>query len=192
MTPKTAITTLPDVTASEANQHATGKTARSDGANTDRVHRTLWLELLSATCEPERAVLRCAMSILHGAQAFEIDPVTGNCYTVAGFERAAASWAEECASYDRKDDAEANPYRHDLVMEGRAVQARYAAVHPHLAEPVWFPNHGPHNCLYCLMEANEAAGLPVETGMDPVTGGIAKPGPTEPVAAMLPGMEDAA
>lgn len=131
------------------------------------------------------------MSLLAGAQAFEIDPVTGNCYTVAGFERTAASWAAENAWNDRKEDAEANPYRHDFVMEGRQVQARYAAVHPQLAEPVWF-DHGPHNCLYCLAEANEAAGLPWDTGMDPVTGAILKPEPLETVAVPLPGMESAA
>lgn len=157
-----------------------------------QIRTELWLELLSATCEPERAVLRCAMSILYGAQAFEIDPVTGNAYTVAGFERAAASWAVENAWNDRKEDAEANPYRHDFVIEGRQVQARYAAVHPHLAEPVWFPDHGPRTCIYCLMDANEAAGLPVDTGVDWATGGVAKPEPAETVAVTLPGMEEAA
>lgn len=192
MTAKTTITTLQDVTALDTERRVTDKPARNNKADTDRVHRTLWLELLSATSEPERAVLRCAMSLLHGAQAFEIDPVTGNSYTVAGFERAAASWAEECASYDRKGDADANPYRHDLAMEGRAVQARYAAVHPQLAEPVWFPDHGPRSCVFCLMEANGAAGLPAETGMDLVTGGVAKLKPLETTAVMLPGLEDAA
>lgn len=192
MITKTTITTLPDVTAPEAGQRVTGKPVRSDEDDAKRVRKVLWLELLSACCEPERAVLRCAMSLLCGAQAFEIDSVTGNSYTVAGFERAAASWAEQNDWNDRKEDAEANPYRHDFVMEGRAVQARYAEVHSQLAEPVWFPNHGPQSCVFCLMEANEAAGLPFDTGMDPVTGGIAKPGPTEAVAAMLPGMEDAA
>lgn len=158
----------------------------------ERVHRILHVELLSATSEPERAVLRCALNLLRGAQAFEIDPVFGYAYTVAAFERAAASWAAEYAWYDRKGDAEANPYRHDLVMEARAVQARYAVVHPHLAEPVWFPSHGPHSCVFCLMEFNEAAGLPAETGMDPVTGGIAKPEQTKLVEMMPPGLEDAA
>lgn len=189
---KSAITTLPDVTAPDVDKCAGGKPAHSDKDDAERVRKVLWLELLSATCEPERAVLRCAMSILHGAQAFEIDPVTGNCYTVAGFERAAASWAVENDWNDRKDDAEANPYRHDFVIEGRQVQARYAAVHPHLAEPVWFPDHGPRSCVFCLMEANGAAGLPAETGMDLVTGGVAKLKPLETTAVMLPGLEDAA
>lgn len=169
------------------------KPRKADAARTpEQIRKELRLELLSASCEEERAVLRCAMSILHGAQAFEIDPVTGNAYTVAGFERAAASWAVENAWNDRKEDAEANPFRHDFVMEGREVQARYAAVHPHLAEPVWFPDHGPHNCIYCLADANEAAGLPFDTGVDWATGGIAKPKHLEAVAATLPGMEDAA
>lgn len=141
----------------------------------DQIRRTLHLELLSAHNEPDRAVLRCALNLLRGAQDFEIDSVTGTARTVAGFERAAASWAEQYGWYDRGEDSEGNPFRHDLAMEGRAVQARYAEVHPQLAEPVWFGDHGPHSCVFCLMAANEAAGLPVETGMDPVTGGVAKP-----------------
>lgn len=190
MTTKTTITTLPDVTVPDFGQRVVNKPVRNNEDDAKRIRKVLRLELLSATCEPERAVLRCAMSLLHGAQAFEIDPVTGNCYTVAGFERATASWAEQNAWNDRKDDAEANPYRHDFVMEGRAVQARYAEVHPHLAEPVWFPDHGPHSCVFCLMEANEAAGLPFDTGVDWATGGIAKPEQAGPVAVALPGMED--
>jgi hypothetical protein len=146
-------------------------------ATPDQIRRTLHLELLSAGNEPDRAVLRCALNLLKGAEPFEIDPVSGVARTVAGFEHAAASWAEQHAWYDRRDDAEANPFRHDLAMEGREVQAGYAEVHPQLAEPVWFPDHGPHTCVFCLIAANEAAGLPVETGVDPVTGGIARPEP---------------
>lgn len=157
----------------------------------ERVRRILHVELLSATSEPERAVLRCALNLLRGAEPFEIDPETGLACTVAGFERATTAWAEQLAWYDRSDDAETNPYRHDLVLEGREVQARFAAVHPQLAEPVWFPDHGPRTCVFCLMEANEAAGLPLETGMDPITGGIAKPEQTETVEMILPGLEAA-
>lgn len=192
MTTKTTITTLPDVTAPDTDRHDAGKATRRDEDDAKRVRKVLRLELLSATSELERAVLRCAMSLLHGAQAFEIDRVTGNCYTVAGFERAAASWAVENDWNDRKEDAEANPYRHDFVMEGREVQARYAEVHPHLAEPAWFPNHGPHSCIYCLMEANEAAGLPSDAGINWDTGTVMKPEQLGPVEMMLPGMEDAA
>lgn len=148
----------------------------------ERVRRILHVELLSATSEPERAVLRCALNLLRGAEPFEIDPVTGLAYTVAGFERAAMAWAEQLAWYDHSEDAEVNPYRHDLALEGREVQARFAAVHPCLAEPVWFPDHGPSTCVFCLMDANEAAGLPLETGMDPVTGGVASEGGVEGVA----------
>lgn len=158
----------------------------------ERVRRTLHVELLSATSEPERAVLRCALNLLRGAEPFEIDPVTGLAYTVVGFERATTAWAEQLDWYDRGEDAEANPHRHDLALEGREVQARFAAVHPNLAEPVWFPDHGPHSCVFCLMDTNEAAGLPPETGMDPATGGIAKPETVEAVAVTLPGLEDAA
>jgi hypothetical protein len=142
---------------------------------TDRVRRALYLGLLSAACEQDRAVLRCARNLLNGAEPFEIDPVTGVARTVTGFERAAASWAEQHAYYDRGDDADTNPYRHQFAMEGRDVQAKYADVHPQLAEPVWFPSHGPHSCAFCLMDASEAAGLPVGTGMDPITGGVAMP-----------------
>lgn len=153
-----------------------GKNGHARENSPEQIRKVLWLELLSATNEPDRAVLRCAMNLLSGAEPFEIDPVTGVSRTVAGFERAAASWAEYLSWYDRKDDADTNGYRHDYAMEGRQVQAGYAAVHPHLAEPVWFPDHGPHSCAFCLMEANEVADLPVESGMDPVTGGVAKPG----------------
>lgn len=140
----------------------------------EQIRTELWLELLSATAEPDRAVLRCALSLLSGAQEFEIDPTTGNARTLAGYGRAAASWAREYDWYERKGDAETNPYRHDLVMQARKVQAGYVAVHPQLAGVSWFPDHGPHDCVFCLMDANEAAGLPVESGMDPVTGGVAK------------------
>lgn len=166
--------------------------AAASDSSPEQVRKILWLELLSASCEEDRAVLRCALNLLNGAEAFEIDPVTGSAYTVAGFERATTAWAEQLAWYDRSEDAEANPYRHDLAMEGREVQARFAAVHPHLAEPVWFPDHGPRTCVFCLMDANEAAGLPLETGMDPITGSIAKPEQTGSVEMMLPGMEAAA
>jgi hypothetical protein len=142
----------------------------------EQIRKILWLELLSAGCEPERAVLRCAMNLLSGAEPFEIDPVTGTARTLAGYEQAAASWVREYDWYERKDNAETNPYRHDLVMQARAVQAEYVAVHPELMGPLWFPDHGPQSCVFCLMDANEAAGLPVETGMDPITGGVAKPG----------------
>lgn len=192
MSTKTTITTLPDATGPDADKRATGKPVRSDEDDAKRIRKVLRLELISATNEPERAVLRCAMSLLRGAQAFEIDPVTGSAYTVAGFERAAASWAVENDWNDRKEDAEANPYRHDFVMEGRAVQARYAAVHPRLAEPVWFPDHGPHSCIYCRMDANEAAGLPSDAGINWDTGTVMKPKRLEPVEMMLPGMDDAA
>ena len=141
-----------------------------------QIRTELWLELLSACCEPERAVLRCAMNLLAGAEPFEIDPVTGNARTLAGYERAAVSWAREYDWYQRRDDTEAESWRHDLVMQAREVQAGYVAVHPQLAGAPWFPDHGPHSCAFCLMAANEAAGLPVETGMDPVTGDVAKPG----------------
>lgn len=135
----------------------------------------LRLELLSASCEEDRAVLRCARNLLNGAEPFEIDPVSGVARTVAGFGRAAASWAVQHDWYDRGDGADTNPYRHDLAMEGREVQAGYARVHPRLAESAWFPGHGPSSCVFCLMDANEAAGLPVDTGMDLVTGGVAMP-----------------
>lgn len=148
----------------------------------ERVRRTLHLELLAASSEPDRAVLRCALNLLRGTQAFEIDPVTGLAYTLAGFERATTAWAEQLAWYDRIENAEANPHRHDLVLEGREVQARFAAVHPQLAEPVWFPDHGPRTCVFCLMDANEAAGLPIESGVDPVTGGVASEDRVEGVA----------
>lgn len=141
----------------------------------EQIRAALWLELLSAGCEEERAVLRCAMNLLKGAQTFEIDPVTGVACTVAGFEQITPRWAEMLAEYDRREDADTDWHRHQFAMEGREVQARYAAVHPELAEPVWFPDHGPHSCVFCLIEFNEAAGLPMETGMDPVTGGVAKP-----------------
>jgi hypothetical protein len=158
----------------------------------EQIRSELWLELLSAKSEPERAVLRCALNLLKGAQAFEIDPVYGVSYTEDGFERAAASWATEYAWYTRDGNPDPYGHRHDLVMKARQVQADYAAVHPHLAEPVWFPDHGPHNCVFCLMAANEVAGLPYDTGMDSVTGSIVKPEPAETVAVPLPGMEDAA
>jgi hypothetical protein len=150
-------------------------TPNAPAARTDeQIRKALWLELLSACCEPGRAVLRCALSLLSGAQEFEIDPVTGVSRTLASYERAAASWAREYVWYERKDDAQTNPYRHDLVMQAREVQAGYVAVHPQLAGAPWFPDHGPHSCVFCLMDANEAAGLPAETSMDPVTGGVAK------------------
>lgn len=168
------------------------KNSRVRENSPEQIRKELWLELLSAKSEPERAVLRCAMSILHDAQAFEIDPVTGNAYTVAGFERAAASGAVENTWNDRKEDAEANPYRHDFAMEGRAVQARYAEVHPRLADPVWFPDHGPRSCIYCRMEANETAGLPSDAGINWDTGTVMKPEQPGPVEMMPPGMEDAA
>jgi hypothetical protein len=153
------------------------KTRETVAARTpEQIRRALHLGLLSANCEPERAVLRCALNLLNGAESFEIDPVSGVARTVAGFERAAASWAEQYDWYDRGDSPDTNPFRHDLAMEGRQVQARYAVVHPHLAEPVWFPDHGPRSCAFCLMAANEASGLSAETGMDPATGGVAQPG----------------
>lgn len=139
---------------------------------TERLRRVLWLELLVATCEQDRAVLRCALNLANGAEPFEIDPVTGVAHTVVGFEQAAASWARQYAWYERSEDPDTNPWRHDMVLEGRTVQANYAAVHPELAESVWFPDHGPHNCVFCLMDANDAAGLPIETGMNPVTGRV--------------------
>lgn len=191
MTAKTAITILPDVTTPSFGRHVTGKPVCSNEDDAKRVRRVLRLELILATSEPERAVLRCAMNLLRGAEPFEIDPVTGVAHTVAGFEQAAASWVRQHAWYDRDEDADTNWYRHKFAMEGRGVQSRYAAVHPQLAEPVWFPNHSPRTCVFCLMEANEAAGLPVETGMDPVTGGVAKLRPAEAVAVALPGMENA-
>lgn len=169
------------------------KPCKTDAARSpEQVRKALWLELVSADNELERAVLRCAMNLLAGAEPFEIDPVTGLSRTVAGFQRNAARWAEEYAWYDRKDDSDINPYRHELAMKARKVQARYSSIHPQLAEPLWFPDHGPHDCAFCLVAANEAAGLPVLTGMDPITGRIAKPEPAEMAAAMLPGMEDAA
>lgn len=139
----------------------------------EQIRRDLHWALISATCEPDRAVVRCAMNLLRGVEPYEIDPTTGVARTVAGFKLAAATWAERYSWYERAEDADTNPWRHDLVLEGREVQAGYATVHPELAEPVWFPDHGPRDCVFCLMEANEAAGLPVETGMDPVTGGVA-------------------
>jgi len=146
-------------------------------AETDRVRKALWLDVLTADSEPERAVLRCALNILNGAQAFEINPVTGTAYTVAAFERAAVAWAEQHAEYDRRKSPDTDWFRHQLALEGWAVQADFAAVHPRLAEPRWFPGHGPRSCVFCLMDANEEAGLPVETSMDPVTGGVAAPEP---------------
>lgn len=143
-------------------------------ADDERVRRALWLDVLTADSEPERAVLRCALNILNGARAFEIDPVTGTAYTVAAFERASVRWAEQHAEYDRRESPDTDWFRHQLALEGRAVQAKFATFHPRLAEPRWFPDHGPSSCVFCLMDANEAAGLPVETGMDPVTGGVAK------------------
>lgn len=169
-----------------------GTNGRARENSPEQIRKILWLELVSANSEPERAVLRCALNLLAGAEPFEIDPATGLSRTVAGFERNAARWAEEYAWYDRRDDPDINPYRHELAMKARTVQARYAAIHPQLAEPLWFPDHGPHDCAFCLVAANEAAGLPVLTGMDPVTGRIAKPEQTEPVEMMLPEMEDAA
>jgi hypothetical protein len=137
----------------------------------EQIRRFLVVELLSAKTEPEKAVFRCALNLLRGAEAFEIDPVTGLGYTVAAFRQIAPRWAELHAEYDHRDGGDF--WQHRIMRDGRAVQARYAAVHPELAEPVWFPDHGPRMCVFCLMEANEAAGLPIETGMDPVTGGIA-------------------
>lgn len=192
MTTKTTMTTPPDVTAPDFGRRAISKPARSDEDVARRVRKALWLELVSANSEPERAVLRCALNLLAGAEPFEIDPVTGLSRTVAGFERNAARWAEEYAWYDRRDDPDINPYRHELAMKARTVQARYAAIHPQLAEPLWFPDHGPHDCAFCLVAANEAAGLPALTGMDPVTGRIVKSEQTEPVAVALPGIEVAA
>lgn len=152
-----------------------------------RVRRFLWLGVLTADSEAERAVLRCALNILNGAQAFEIDPVSGTAYTVAAFERATVAWAEKHAEYDRRESPDINWYRHQLALEGWQVQAEFAAFHPRLAEPRWFDGHGPHSCVFCLMDANEANGLPIETGMDPVTGGVAAPEPvvlvTEPERA---------
>ncbi|WP_194923176.1 hypothetical protein [Catenulispora pinisilvae] len=146
-------------------------------AEVERVRRALWLDVLAANSEPERAVLRCALNILSGARTFEIDPVTGTAYTVAAFEQAAVAWAEQHAEYDRHESPDTDWYRHQLALEGRAVQAKFATFHPHLAEPRWFPGHGPRSCVFCLMVANEAAGLPVESGIDPVTGGVATPEP---------------
>lgn len=157
----------------------------------ERVRRIVRRELLSANCEEERAVLRCALNLLRGVQDFEIDPVSGLARTVAGFERNAARWAEEYAWHGRDESADTNPYRHDLAMKAREVQARFASVHPHLAEPVCFPDHGPQSCVFCLMNANRAAGLPIDAGVNPVTGGVAKPKQVLPMAVMLPGLEDA-
>lgn len=158
----------------------------------EQIRTELWLELLSADNEPDRAVLRCAMNLLAGAQAFEIDPITGTARTLAGYKQAKASWEREYAWYELKEDAETNSYRHDFAMQARAVQANYVAVHPELAGELWLPEHGPRNCVDCLVEANEAAGLPWDTGLDPVTCGIAKTEQAEPVEVMLPGFEHAA
>ncbi len=147
----------------------------ADEAEHERVRRTLHLALLSAKCEQDRVVLRCALNLLTGAEPFEIDPTTGVAYTVAAFRRITSGWVRHYTEYDRREDGEF--WQHRIAEEGRAIQARYAAVHPELAEPIWFPNHGPAVCVFCLMEANEAAGLPVETGMDPVTGRVAQTGP---------------
>ncbi|MBS2531947.1 DUF932 domain-containing protein [Catenulispora sp. NF23] len=139
---------------------------------TERVRRTLRLGILSARCEEERAVLRCALNLLNGAEAFEIHPISGVAYTVAAFRRITPQWAEAHARYDDREDAESDYFRHQIVLDGRKVQASYAAAHPELAVPVWFPDHGPRSCVFCLFEANRAAGLPDETGLDPVTGRI--------------------
>ena len=139
----------------------------------DRTRKALHLDLITAKTEQDRAMIRCAMNLLNGAEPYEIDPVTGVSHTVAGFDRAAQSWINHYAEYDQRDDGDF--WRHDIVQEWRAIQAHYAAVHPELAEFVAFPGHGPATCVFCLMEANEAAGLPVETGMDPVTGRVAQP-----------------
>jgi hypothetical protein len=155
-----------------------------------QIRTTLRLELLTAKTEQDRAVLRCALNLLRGVESFEIDPVTGVAHTVAGFEQAAASWASHYAEYDTREDG--CFWQHDIVRDGRAVQARYAAVHPELAVPVWFPDHGPAVCAFCLMGANEAAGLPVDSGLDLLIGGGTEPKPTVPVMVSLPGLEIAA
>lgn len=142
----------------------------------EQIRRFLVVELLSAKTEPEKAVLRCALNLLRGVQAFEIDQVTGLACTVDGFEASAARWTEEHAWYDRGDDPDTNWFRHQRALEGRAVQAKFATIHPQLAEPQLFPDHGPRSCAFCLMAANRAAGLPWDTGIDPATGGIAAPG----------------
>lgn len=144
--------------------------------NADQVRRTLHLGIMSASSEQERAALRCALNLLNGAEPFEIDPVTGVAWTVAGFERITPGWVDAYARYDARDAAEFDWFRHKVMLDGRAVQAEYAAVHPHLAEPVWFPGHGPRTCVFCLVDANRAAGLPIETGMDPGSGGVLKAG----------------
>ena len=151
-------------------------------ADVERIRKALWLDVLTADSEPERAVLRCALNILNGARTFEIDPVTGTAYTVAAFERAAVAWARQHAEYDRRGNPDADWFRHQLALEGWAVQAKFATFHPRLAEPRWFPGHGLSSCVFCLMDANEAAGRPVETGVDPVTGGVAAP---EPVVLVI-------
>ncbi|GAA2019066.1 hypothetical protein GCM10009839_14280 [Catenulispora yoronensis] len=155
------------------DDHEAGSAEQEEDAETDRVCRSLGWQIVTAASEEERAVLRCAISLASGAQAFEIDPVTGSAYTAAAFHRIAPRWAEHYAEYDGRDDGEF--WQHRLMVDGRAVQAAYARMHPELAEPVWFPEHGPATCTVCLMNVNDAAGLPTETGLDPVTGRIIAP-----------------
>jgi len=164
----------------------------SENRSDKQIRTILWLEFMLAKTEPERAVLRCALNLLRGVQAFEIDLVTGTARSLAAYEDVAASWAREYANQELRDNPDTDLWRHDFVMRGRKVQARYVEIHPQLAGMPWFPAHGLNDCVFCLIDANRAAGRPWNTGIDPVTGGVAKLEPVVLVEVMLPGMEAAA
>lgn len=134
--------------------------AVNDDAETARVIRVLRNELATLCscpdCFPARAEIRCALSLLSGADVGEICQATGVAYTVDEFTRITPTWARAYKQERERGGANRSARIHQLVVRGRRVQAEYALFHPELAEPQWFADHGPSVCEHCRAGRNAA------------------------------------